>query len=287
MKNCPNTTCQNHTGTPKNWYVKNGYYKPKSTNQKTPRYQCKTCKKNFSTHTDLPSANQKKPKINQELFKLLVSGVSLRRASKILEVEYNTVVAHFNYLAEQVKKAHYKHLKTIQTTFVQVDEMETYLHARAKPLSVPLVVRVKTGEILGFSVAKMPARGTLAQIGVQKYQWYDDERSKKFQAMLVSIKHCFDKNITFKCDNHTSYNKWITNQVPNAKLEQITAGKKKSKRDGDKEFDPLFSINNTFARMRHDMNRLARKTWSTTKAIHGLENHIWLYIAWNNKYKIK
>jgi hypothetical protein len=79
----------------------------------------------------------------------------------------------------------------------------------------------------------------------------------------------------------------ITNQVPNAKLEQITADKKKSTRDGDKEFDPLFSINNTFARMRHDMNRLARKTWSTTKAIHGLENHIWLYIAWNNKYKIK
>ena len=77
------------------------------------------------------------------------------------------------------------------------------------------------------------------------------------------------------------------NQIPNAKLEQITAGKKKAKRDGDKDFDPLFSINNTFARMRHDMNRLARKIWSTTKAIHGLENHIWLYIAWNNKYKIK
>lgn len=287
MKNCPNTSCQNHTGSPKNWYVKNGYYKPKSTNQKTPRYQCKACKKNFSTHTGLNSVNQKKPKINQELFKLLVSGVSLRRASQILEVEYNTVVAHFNYLADVVRLEHYKHLKTIQTTFVQVDEMETYLHARAKPLSVPLVVRVKTGEIFGFSVAKMPAKGLLAQIGVDKYKWYDDERSKKFQAMLVGIKHCFAQNITFKCDNNTSYHKWITNQVPNAKLEQITAGKKKAKRDGDKDFDPLFSINNTFARMRHDMNRLARKTWSTTKAIHGLENHIWLYIAWNNKYKIK
>ena len=117
--------------------------------------------------------------------------MSLRRASQILGVEYNTVVARFNYLADVVRIEHNKHLKTIQTTFVQVDEMETYLHARAKPLSVPLVVRVKTGEILGFSVAKMPARGTLAQLGLQKYNWYDDERSKKFQAMLVSIKHCF------------------------------------------------------------------------------------------------
>ncbi len=81
--------------------------------------------------------------------------------------------------------------------------------------------------------------------------------------MLLSIKYCFAPNIT-----HTSYNEWITNQVLNAKLEQIT-------------------INNKFTRMRHDMNRFARKTWSKTKAIHGLEKHIWLYIAWNNKYKIK
>ena len=77
------------------------------------------------------------------------------------------------------------------------------------------------------------------------------------------------------------------NYLADVVLKQIMAWNKKAKRDGDKDFDPLFSINNTFARMRHDMNRLARKTWSTTKAIHGLENHIWLYIAWNNKYKIK
>ncbi len=45
-----------------------------------------------------------------------------------------------------------------------VDEMETFLHARPKALSVPMIVRVKTGEILGFAVAKMPAKGKLAQI---------------------------------------------------------------------------------------------------------------------------
>ena len=94
-----------------------------------------------------------------------------------------------------------------------------------------------------------------------------------------NFKDCFKEDITFKCDSNTSYHKWITNQVPNAKLEQVIGGKKKSKKDGEKEFDQLFAINNTFARMRHDMNRLSRKTWSTTKAINGLENHIWLYIA--------
>lgn len=40
-------------------------------------------------------------------------------------------------------------------------------------------------------------------------------------------------------------------------------------------------------RLQTKVNQLAKKTWLITKAIHGLENHIWLYIAWNNKYKIK
>ena len=82
-------------------------------------------------------------------------------------MEYNTVVEYFNYLAKQSKIAHSKHLLTIQTSFVQVDEMETFLHARANPLSVPMV-RVKTGEILGFAVAKMSVKCTLAQIGIDK-----------------------------------------------------------------------------------------------------------------------
>ena len=289
MISCQNSACVNHTEPPKDWFVKIGYYIPKTTHKKTPRYKCKACGKSFSSHTGKATAYQKKPSINVELFKLLVSGVSLRRASEILDVQYNTIVSHFNYLAEQAKALHLAHLKTVQTSFVQVDELETFIHARAKGLSVPMVVRVKTGEILAFAVAKMPAKGKLALIGVDKYQWWDDERPVKFQSMLVSIKHCLKENVTFKCDAHSSYHKWITKQIPTAQLEQISQSKKAKtkKRDGDKEFDELFAINNTFARMRHDMNRLARKTWSTTKAIHGLENHIWLYVAWNNKYKVK
>ncbi len=159
-------------------------------------------------------------------------------------------------------------------------------HARPKALSVPMVVRVKTGEILGFNVARMPAKGLLADIGKSLYQWTVDERSAKFQSMLRDLAGSLKPNVTFKCDSNTSYPKWIHNIVPNAGIEQILAGKKKPKSEA-KAFDELFSINNTFARMRHDMNRLARKTWSTTKSIRGLEAHIWLYVAWNNGYSIR
>jgi hypothetical protein len=83
---------------------------------------------------------------------------------------------------------------------------------------------------------------------------------------------------------NTNYPKWITAIVPHAKLESIKGIKKKQPVGTPKEYDELFAINNTFARMRHDMNRLAPKTWSTSKAIHGPEKHLWLYVEWNNKY---
>jgi transposase-like protein len=101
MEFCQNNQCFNHTQPSKDWYVKIGYYKPKTTNQSTPRYKCKLCGKSFSTHTNKFTANPKKPEINKMLFKLLVSGVSLRRVSQILNVEYNTIIKHFGYLAKQ------------------------------------------------------------------------------------------------------------------------------------------------------------------------------------------
>ncbi len=284
---CPDEKCENHAKPSGKWYHKIGYYKPKHNNQPVPRYKCKACGKTFSTTTCKDTRlNQKKPAINQHLFKLLVSGVSLRRSAKILDVQYNTVVSHFRHLAEQAREAHRQHLRSICTTNVAVDELETFLHTRAKPLSVCMVVRVKEKErhILGFGVAPMPTKGKLAKVGQSNYNWVNDGRSKAFQSMLMRIRHCFNKDmVQFKCDGNSSYPKWITNVVPHASVSPFVRPKNAS----GNQYDELFAINNTFARMRHDMNRLGRKTWSTTKSIKGLEDHIWLYVAWNNGYAVQ
>ena len=287
MPSCLDSACDNHAAKGVNWYVKTGYYKPKGSGQKTARFKCKACGKTFSSNTYRPTAYQKKRSINGRLFELLVNGVSLRRAAKLLEVQYNTVLLHFDYLAEAAKKHHAKLLRTIETEFVQVDELETFIHARPKCVSVAMAVRVKTGQILGFNIARMPAKGKLAAIGVSMYDWTADERAAKFQEMLSSFVGCLKPSITFKTDLNTNYPKWITAVVPHAKLERVKGKTKKQPAGTPKDYDELFAINNTFARMRHDMNRLARKTWSTSKAIHGLEKHLWLYVAWNNKYPVK
>lgn len=39
--------------------------------------------------------------------------------------------------------------------------------------------------------------------------------------------------------------------------------------------------------MRNDLARLGRKTWTTTKSLKGLEDHLWLWVAWTNGHLLK
>jgi hypothetical protein len=51
--------------------------------------------------------------------------------------------------------------------------------------------------------------------------------------------------------------------------------------------DPIFSINQTFAMFRANVNRLIRKTWCTSKRVDRLKTHLTLYAAYHNLELIK
>ena len=53
-----------------------------------------------------------------------------------------------------------------------------------------------------------------------------------------------------------------------------------------KHFDPLFPINQRFAKLRSDIKRLTRKSWCTTKKIENLQRHLDIYMAYNNGWQI-
>jgi hypothetical protein len=58
------------------------------------------------------------------------------------------------------------------------------------------------------------------------------------------------------------------------------------KQNSGVSYDKMFSLNHTCARLRHDMSRMARKTWVTTKIIEGLQEHLDLFIAYYNGYQL-
>src|SRR5690242_18409522 len=72
--------------------IKKGRYRLRLSKHKiVRRYLCKACLKNFTSQIFHLSYRQKKPQINQPLFRLLNSHVSQRRAAFILGVQPITV----------------------------------------------------------------------------------------------------------------------------------------------------------------------------------------------------
>lgn len=85
----------------------------------------------------------------------------MRRMTLLLGCGKSTVQRKIAYLASEAKKHHQVFLKQLAedggTAYVMFDELETFIHARYKQVSVPVAIRVKTGQVLAFGVARMPS----------------------------------------------------------------------------------------------------------------------------------
>lgn len=282
---CPNDQCKNHENPESKFYIKKGYYKAKFNHQPVPRYQCKGCGRKFSSRTFKETYKQKKPHVNEQIFKAYCSGMTLRRIARVLNLNPKTVTRKFHKLAQQAEKIHKKRVEKgkLKTSYVQFDELETFEHTRLKPLSVSIAVRVKTGEILDMSVATMACKGWNASLSVQKYDTRNDTRKTSRETVFETVNKCSKENMTIVSDSHLAYPNIIQDKVPHAKLETVVSGQLNRKY---KQHDKMFMINHTCALLRNDISRLFRKSWTTTKKAECLQLHLYLYIAFKNGYKL-
>ena len=275
--------------------VRKGYYWRVDDGQWITRLRCLDCRRSFSSSRLTSCFLQKKRKVNTPLGALLGSGVSLRRAAKLLRLNRKTVVRKQIFLGKQAKIKreeklaerilHQPHL--IQ--HIQFDEMESFERSKCLPLSIPMVVIAGTREILSFRVGSMPAKGPLARISREKYGFRKDERPQRVDSMMREIAPALALNVEITTDQKPQYPAWIRPLFPGA-THKTTKGRRgcvggqgELKKIG---FDPLFSFNHTAAMLRANINRLFRRTWCTTKRADRLADHIELYIQYHNEQLI-
>jgi hypothetical protein len=234
---------------------------------------------------------QKKRKLNPRILELFCSGVSQRRIAKLLKVNRKTVVRKLVFLANQKRDFNSRKFKTLPIlNQVQFDDLETIEHTKCKPLSVNLAVEKKSRRILGFRVSQMPAKGHLAKISREKYGPREDHRSKAREDLFKQLSTKIDSTSLIESDQNPHYLEDVRKWFPNSKYQTFLgkrssiAGQGELKEGG---FDPLFSINHTFAMMRANINRLIRRTWCTTKRPDRLSDHIDLYVYYHNERLLK
>lgn len=257
--------------------IKKGTFKTKHNHQPVRRYLCKDCGKYFSSSTDKKTFKQHKPELNSSIFKLLCSGVTLRRTAKILGINKNTVAKKLKFLSGLAQEKHKAFLLKTHTGFVQFDQIETYEHTKLKPLSIAIAIRAKTGEILDMNVGALKGKGPLAALSKIKYGHREDTTHQACIKVLETIKNVAKEDIVICSDSKTTYPNMIKSVLPHAQIRRSL---------GRKNTELLWRLNHTAAKLRADLARMHRRTWSTTKARDWLQAHLYLYIAWNNGYEI-
>lgn len=251
------------------------------------RFRCSSCTRTFSEATSHACYRQKKRKLNPIILKLLCSQVSQRRIARLLNINRITVERKFRFLASQARlknAVYFNKMQMIQN--FQFDDLETIEHTKMKPLSVTMAVEFETRKIIGFSVSQMPAKGLLARKSRKKYGHRADHRAQGRQELFEKIKSKISVTALIESDQNPHYGADVRKWFPKADhrttkgIRGCVAGQGELKKTG---YDPLFSLNHTFAMLRANINRLNRKTWCTTKKPIRLKDHIDLYVYYHNQ----
>jgi transposase-like protein len=268
-----------------------GYFTRSSDKKIFQRFKCRLCRRVFSQASFQTCYRQKKRKLNPRIFELFCSGVSQRRIARLLKINRKTVARKLIFLSQIAKIKNKKILDSLPKVHeMQFDDLETIEHTKCKPLSVILAVEKPTRRILGFQVSQMPAKGHLAKKALQKYGYRRDLRSVGRRELFESIAGKLNPQALIESDQSPHYPEDVKNYFPQAthktflSLRSAVVGQGELKKA---TFDPLFSINHTFAMLRANINRLFRRTWCTTKVPERLYDHLQLYTYYHNEILLK
>ncbi|MBO9666986.1 MAG: hypothetical protein J7501_09250 [Bdellovibrio sp.] len=285
---CPYCKSQNSPSKSRALIVAAGYFTRRSDNIREQRFTCKPCKRTFSTATSKICYRQRKRHINPIIFGTMVSGISQRRLAFLLQVNRKTAIRRLAFLGIASDRV----LKELRSEYplatdIQFDELETFEHSKLKPLSVMTIVETETRRILGFRVARIPAKGLLAKKSVKKYGKRIDERKKCRRQLFEEIKPLLAEGCIIRSDENPHYKNDVKEFFPNSSHKTYlgrrgcVVGQGELKAGG---FDPLFSLNHTYAMKRANINRLFRRTWNTTKKPECLTLHLAMYTLYHNEF---
>ncbi len=276
---CPH--CQSKK-TPK----KRGSYRRPSDGKKINRLRCLDCQRSFSENVYGIEYRLRKRDINQAVFRALCKGVSQRACAFLMGVNRAAIarrVDRFGACAQHNLEV-YRQSRP-KATVVLIDEMESFEHTKCKPLTMPIAVEEKTRKILSLSVGKIAAKGHLAAISRAKYGLRICERKSCLKKVLQELKSCTAREFLIKSDESQHYPGLIKRILQNAT--HITYKGRRGSIVGQGElkavgFDPLFSLNHSFAMIRDNLKRLSRRTWCTTKRPDKLELMLAMYAWFHN-----
>jgi len=286
---CSSTACE---GASSFQYQRRGRYTRACDGRSVQRFQCKRCKRTFSTQTFRVDRGLHKPHLDDKIFRDLVSKVTQRQITRNHECNRKTVARRNKVFGKHCRSFHERALRASRSASAWpgrflLDELETYEHnRRLKPVTVPLLVHKQSHFIVHVAVGTLPPRKPLSEANKRKLAAFEKDEGKRRSQSREKVSECCEvlkqicpgeSIVTVATDEKHTYRSLLKKSFGARVVHETTHSK-----EPRSYLNPLFVVNHTFAMLRDGLSRLVRRTWAASKEREKLEWHLWLYSAWRN-----
>ncbi len=287
---CQSPECES---TPGFQYQRRGTFRRLCDGRLVQRYQCKRCKRTFSTQTFRVDRGLRRPSLDRLIFLGLVSKVSQRQLTRKYHCGRGSVARRLERFGKHCRAFHQRALGQRGSSLpwegqFQLDELETFeTDRRLKPVTVPLLVHLPSRFILHAAVGTLPPRKPLSPSKQRQLERIEaEEQKKRGSESREKVSECFavlkqltlgEGQVRVGTDEKSSYRAILRKSFGSRLVHQRT-----NSREPRTFLNPLFLVNHTFAMLRDGLGRLVRRNWGASKEREKLEWHLWLYIGWRN-----
>ncbi|MFO1078815.1 MAG: hypothetical protein U1E73_13920 [Planctomycetota bacterium] len=283
---CPNLECCNHLAPKDRFFWRHGSYRAGCRDAPVPRFRCRACRRGFSSQTFRHDRGDRRPECNEEVFRLLTSGVGLRQCGRLLKLRVFAVQRKLRKIGSTCDQLHRNLCRLLPVDRVYLfDEEETYETASIRPLTMPVLIERTTWFVVAFAAA--PIR-RLAPLGTARRDWQDDDekdrgmRRDRSKAavywVLRRLRHLAPNGpLLLQTDEKTTY-PWLIRLNFGTRAEHHAT----SSKDPRTVRNALFPINTTMAMTRDNNGRLRRQSWLVTKRRKCLIEQMHLFTVYRN-----
>ncbi len=286
---CPNRTCSQHRLPTPRFYRRVGSYRPRCRTVPVPRFECRECGKGFSYQTFRMDYRDRRPHDNAPLFCSLVSGTSIRQASRMLHLSCNSAQMKFRKMARNLAILNRSLLTQMPANqVVCLDEAESFEHRSITPVTIPVVVDVRTKLVIATDVAPIRRSARAGSPRQLRLQRFEGQHGKRVDRGRNSVRRVFGrlarlldkKPALLLTDEKRSYAVECRRRFGDS-VQHVTVSSRLPRTPAN----PLFSVNLTEAMMRDNNCRLHRRTWAVSKRSRMLRLQLALFTAYRNWHR--
>ena len=290
---CPNRRCRMHGNPLPRFYVRRGSFRARCRPEPVPRFQCRSCKRNFSRQTFRLDYRDHRPDCNVQLFQLLISGCGLRQCGRMVQLSVRSVQTKFRKAARAMRQLNRNLLRSLpdtgHRTFL-LDEIETFEHSSILRLTVPVLIERKSLAVLAVGVGpirRVPRRGSRRQRWLSRHELNHGRRSDRSRAcvrrVLGRLRRLWgQRRGLLQTDQKALYGALLRRMWPET---PAMAHETTPSRLPRTVCNPLFPINLTDTMLRDNNGRLRRRSWLVSKKAKHLRDQLELYVAYRNWHR--